>query len=319
MKHATLRQLQVFAAVERERSFSKAARALHLTQPAVSMQVRQLEGSAGMALFERHARGIVLTEAGRALLARAQGVNELLREAQESLDALRGMRSGTLKLGAVSTAKYFVPSLLAEFAPAYPGVSIRFDVANREQIVRQLADNEIDLAIMGRPPRELHTVAEPFSRHALLVVAAPGHPLVGRKNLPLSKLADEPFLIRERGSGTRAVMERTFRDRGVRWHATMEITSNETIKQSVMAGLGISFLSIHTVGLELATGRLVALHVRGLPVMRDWYVIHLRDKRLTPVTAAFRDFLIERGTGIIERATGIKLAPRRSRATRRPR
>lgn len=312
VKHATLRQLQVFVAVARDLSFSKAARSLHLTQPAVSMQVRQLEQAAGVPLFERHARSTALTEAGRELLGRAHGINELLREATESLEALRGMRSGTLKLGAVSTAKYFAPSLLAEFAPSYPGVNVRFDVANREVIVKQLADNEIDLAIMGRPPRELRTVAAPFARHALVVIAAPGHPLARRRGIPLKRLESEPFLIREPGSGTRAAMEKTFRERGVRWRATMEITSNETIKQAVMAGMGISFLSIHTVGLELETRRLVALDVRGLPVMRDWYVIHMKDKRLTPVTAAFRGFLLDRGARIVQGATGVRLPASRT-------
>jgi DNA-binding transcriptional LysR family regulator len=318
MRHVTLRQLQVFAAVARDLSFSKAARSLHLTQPAVSMQIRQLEQAAGVPLLERHRRATALTEAGRELLVRAHGINELLREAQESIEALRGMRSGTLKLGAVSTAKYFAPSLLADFAPAYPGVSIRFDVANREEIVKQLADNEIDLAIMGRPPRELRTVAEPFARHALVVIAAPDHPLAGRRGIPLTRLESEHFLIREPGSGTRAAMEKTFRERGVRWRSTMEVSSNETIKQAVMAGMGVSFLSIHTVGLELETGRLVALDVRGLPVMRDWYVIHMRDKRLTPVTAAFRDFLLERGAAIVESATGIRLPATRGGRRARP-
>lgn len=308
MRNATLRQLQVFAAVARDLSFSKAARSLHLTQPAVSMQVRQLEAAAGMPLFERIGRRTALTEAGRELLARANGVNELLRQAHESLEALRGMRAGTLRLGAVSTAKYFAPSLLAQFTPAYPAVTVRFTVANREEIVKQLAQNEIDLAIMGRPPRELKTIAEPFAKHVLVIIAAPDHPLATKRRIPLKRLESERFLIREQGSGTRASMERLFRDHGVRYHASMEVSSNETIKQAVMAGMGLGFLSIHTVGLELQTGRLVALDVVGLPVARDWYVIHLHDKRLTPVAAAFREFLLKSGAAIVERATGVSLA-----------
>jgi DNA-binding transcriptional LysR family regulator len=307
MRHVTLRQLQVFAAVARHLSFSKAAPELHLTQPAVSMQIRQLEEAAGMPLFERVGRRTSLTEAGRELLARANGVNELLREAQESLEALRGMKAGTLKLGAVSTAKYFAPSLLADFTPAYPGVTVRFNVANREEIVKQLAENDIDLAIMGRPPRELETIAVPFAKHALIIIATPDHPLAKKRRIPLKRLESERFLIREQGSGTRASMERVFRERGVHYRASMEVSSNETIKQAVIAGMGISFISIHTVGLELQTGRLLALDVVGLPEVRDWYVIHLRDKRLTPITAAFREFLLKSGAGIIERATGISL------------
>src|SRR5262245_49140071 len=244
MKHTTLRQLQVFAAAARTLSFSRAASELHLTQPAVSMQIGQLEDAAGMPLFERIGRKTSLTEAGRGLLVRANGVMELLREAQESLEALRGMRAGTLNLSAVSTAKYFAPSLLADFTPAYPGVTVRFNVANREEVVKQLAANDIDLAIMGRPPRELETVAVPFARHALIIIAAPDHPLAAKRRIPLRRLEDEKFLIRELGSGTRASMERVFEEHRVRYRAIMEVSSNETIKQAVMAGMGISFISI---------------------------------------------------------------------------
>jgi DNA-binding transcriptional LysR family regulator len=269
------------------------------------MQIRSLERAAGMPLFERIGRRTALTEAGRELLARAAGVDELLRAAREALDALRGVTAGTLKLGVVSTAKYFAPSLLADFTPIYPGVKVEFSIANRGDIVRQLAEHEIDLAIMGRPPRELATVAEPFARNPLVVIAAPDHPLAGRRRIPLERLEGEAFLIREPGSGTRAAMERWLREGGVRHRVVMEVSSNETIKQAVIAGMGVSFISIHTVGLELQTGRLMTLDVVGLPVMRDWYAMHLRAKRLSPVGEAFRGFLLERGAAIIQRATGV--------------
>ncbi len=306
MRHVTLRQLQVFAAVARGLSFSKAAAELHLTQPAVSMQIRQLEEGAGMPLFERIGRRVALTEAGRELLASASGMEELLRRADESLNALRGMHAGTLKLGAVSTAKYFAPALLAGFVREHPGVSVRFDVANREQMIRSLADNAIDLAVMGRPPGGMDVVAHPFAQHPLVVVASPAHPLARRRRIPLVRLEAEPFVIREPGSGTRTAMERVFRDHHTRYRATMEMSSNETIKQAVIAGLGVSFLSMHTLGLELAAGKLAILDVVGLPVMREWYVVHLREKRLAPVPAAFRAFLVERGAAIIGEATGVK-------------
>jgi DNA-binding transcriptional LysR family regulator len=325
MRHATLRQLRVFATVARTLSFSAAARELHLTQPAVSLQVKQLEGYAGLPLFEKVGRRVYLTEAGRELARYAGAVTELLREAEETLGALAGVRGGRLTIGVVSTAKYFAPTLLAEFTRLHSQVNIRLLVANREDVVRSLAANEIDLAIMGRPPRELATEAVTFAQHPHAIIAAPSHPLAAKKRMPLARLADENFLIREPGSGTRSSMERVFHERGATFRASMEMSSNETIKQAVMAGMGVSFLSLHTVGLELETGRLVLLDIAGLPVMREWHVIHLRDKRVSPAARLFRDFLLEHGAALIERATGVrpvqaaaprKSAPRRAAARR---
>jgi LysR family transcriptional regulator, low CO2-responsive transcriptional regulator len=293
--------MRVFAAVARSRSFTRAARELHLTQPAVSQQIKLLETEVGLPLLEHVGRQIHLTAAGDELLRYASQVTELLREAGESLDAMRGLKRGVLKLGTVSTAKYFAPSLLSAFAPAYPEVTIRFTVGNREEIIQQLALNETDLVIMGRPPKELITVAEPFAKHPLVIIASPNHPLAGKRRIPLQRLSSENFIIREEGSGTRAAMEHVFGKQGVTIHASMEVSSNETIKQAVMAGMGISFISIHTVALELAVGKLVTLNVTGLPVIRDWFVIHLRDKRLSPIAAAFRSFLLEHGSTIIEK------------------
>jgi DNA-binding transcriptional LysR family regulator len=299
MRNVTLRQMRVFAAVARSRSFTRAARELHLTQPAVSQQIKLLETEIGLPLLEHVGRQIHLTAAGDELLRYASQVTELLREAGESLAAMRGLKRGVLKLGTVSTAKYFAPSLLSAFAPAYPEVTIRFTVGNREEIIQQLAANETDLVIMGRPPRELVTVAEPFAKHPLVIIAPPDHPLAGKRRIPLQRMGNENFIIREEGSGTRAAMEHVFSKHGVAIHASMEVSSNETIKQAVMAGMGISFISIHTVALELAVGKLVTLNVTGLPLIRDWFVIHRRDKRLSPIAAAFRRFLLERGSAII--------------------
>ena len=299
MKNLTLRQMRVFAAVARNLSFTRAARELHLTQPAVSQQVKLLEEEVGLPLFEQIGRKVHLAPAGIELLRYTDQAMELLRQAGESLAAMRGLKRGVLKLGAVSTAKYFAPSLLSAFKPAYPEVTIRFAVGNREEIIQQLAANEIDLVIMGRPPRELETVAEPFAKHPLVLIASPRHPLASKRRIKLSQLATESFLIREEGSGTRASMERVFREREVPIQVSMEVSSNETIKQAVMADMGISFISSHTVGLELAAGKLVILDVVGLPIVRDWYVIHLRDKRLAPIPAAFRTFLLEHGARII--------------------
>jgi DNA-binding transcriptional LysR family regulator len=302
MRNITLRQIRVFAAVARNLSFTRAARELHLTQPAVSQQVKLLEEEVGLPLFEQIGRKVHLAPAGAELLRYTDQALDLLRQAGESLAALRGLKRGVLKLGAVSTAKYFAPSLLSAFKPAYPEVTIKFAVGNREEIIQQLAANEIDLVIMGRPPRELETVAEPFAKHPLVLIASPRHPLANKRRIKLSQLATESFLIREEGSGTRASMERVFRERGAPIQVSMEVSSNETIKQAVMADMGISFISSHTVGLELAAGKLIILDVVGLPIVRDWYVIHLRDKRLAPIPAAFRAFLLEHGARIIHSA-----------------
>ncbi len=305
MRNVSLRQIRVFAAVAQHKSFTRGARELHLTQPAVSQQLKLLEREVGLPLFEQIGRTIHLTAAGEELLRYANQINELLRSASESFASMRGLKRGILKLGAVSTAKYFAPSLLSAFTVEYPQVTIKFTVGNREEIIQQLADNDTDLVIMGRPPRELVTIAEPFAKHPLVIIASPDHPLANAtRKIPLKRLASENFVIREQGSGTRASMEHVFRERGVPITASMEVSSNETIKQAVMAGMGISFISRHTVSLELAAGKLVTLNVSGLPLLRDWYVIHLRDKRLSPITVAFRSFLLQRGGQIIARAIG---------------
>jgi len=312
VRNVTLRQLRAFAAVARHLSYTRAAHELHLTQPAVSQQLKLLESQVGLPLFEHMGRSIHLTAAGEELLPYAHQAIELLREAGESLAAMRGLKRGVLKLGAVSTAKYFTPSLLRAFTPAFPEITIKFSVGNREEVIQQLAGNEIDLVIMGRPPRELDTEAAAFAKHPLVIIAAPDHPLARKRRIQLRQLASENFLIREQGSGTRASMERVFRDRGATFRVSMEVSSNETIKQAVMAGMGISFISMHTIGLELKAGKLIALDIVGGPIMRDWYVIHLRDKRLSPVAAAFRSFLLERGAAIITEGVGVE--PRRPRS-----
>jgi DNA-binding transcriptional LysR family regulator len=177
-------------------------------------------------------------------------------------------------------------------------------VGNREEVIRLLASNEIDLVIMGRPPRELETIAAPFAKHPLVIIAPPAHPLAGKRRIPLQQLAAESFVIREEGSGTRAAMEHVFREHGVSYRTAMEVSSNETIKQAVMAGMGLSFISKHTIMLELATGKLATLNVAGLPVVRDWFLIQLRDKKLSPIAAAFRTFVLENGATIMKKALG---------------
>lgn len=290
--HFTLRQLQVFDAVARHLSFSHAARELHLTQPAVSMQVKLLEGQAGLPLFEQAGKRLFLTEAGRALRHQTQAIQRQIEETSQTLAALKGVNQGTLDITLISTAKYFAPKYLARFCAPYPGVKLKLTVCNRARLLQRLMDNETDLAIMGHPPEGLGIIAESFARNPHAIIAPPDHPLARARRIPWRRLASENFLIREPGSGTRRLMERVFRDHGMNVNATMEISSDETIKQAAMAGMGIAFLSLNTVELERQTGHLVVLDVIGMPVMRDWYIVHRKDKRLPPVASAFREFLL---------------------------
>jgi DNA-binding transcriptional LysR family regulator len=304
LRHVTLRQLAVFEALAQHRSFSAAAKAMHLTQPAVSMQVRQLEAAAGVALVERIGKRIDLTEAGVELARCARDVQARLKDADDAVAAIRGLRGGQLDIAVVSTAKYFAPHLLAEFRRRHPGVTLRLTVSNRQAVLSALSENRSDLAIMGQPPRGLAVDAAVFAQHPLAIIAPPTHPLAGKKRLPLEALANEDFLIREPGSGTRGAMERFFAQHGVRLHPSTEMSSNETIKQAVMAGMGIAFLSMHTIGLELKARRLVTLPVAGTPVMRNWHVIHLRRKRLSPIAQGFKEFLRDEGAALVRKTVG---------------
>ncbi len=299
MKNVSLRQLRVFEAVARRLSFSRAAEELHLTQPAVSMQVKSLEEEAGLPLTEQMGKKIFLTDAGAELARHARLILQQIIEAEEALAALRGVRGGRLSIGVVSTAKYFAPRLLTVFRAGHPGVELRLGVHNREEIVRQLADNELDLAIMGSPPQELATVADVFASHPLVIIAPPDHALAKRRRIAPIDLVAETFLIREPGSGTRSAMERYFTEQGVALKSTFEMSSNETIKQAVMAGMGLSFISEHTIGLELAVGRLIRLRVVGTPVLRQWQVVRRAEKQLLPLAEAFIAFLRKEGTALI--------------------
>lgn len=302
MRHLTLKQLRIFEAAARHLHFGRAAREMNLTQPAVSIQLKQLESLVGLPLFEQVGRRMHLTRAGEELLRHARVVLQQLREAQTAIETIKGIGGGELHIAVTSTAKYFAPKVLAEFRRLHPEVRVRLAVSNREAVVRELTENTADLALMGRAPGGLNTFAKPFAHHPLAIIAAPEHPFADRRRVSLGQLAAETFLIRERGSGTRTAMERFFASQGFVPIDTLEMSSNETIKQAVMAGMGISFLSLHTVGLEVATERLVVLRVAGTPVMREWYVVHRERKRLSPAALAFKDFLLERGAALIERA-----------------
>ncbi|HWJ36604.1 MAG TPA: LysR substrate-binding domain-containing protein [Steroidobacteraceae bacterium] len=300
IQHVSLRQLRVFEAAATHRSFSRAAEALHLTQPGVSMHIKELEISAGLPLFERIGRKLYVTEAGQELLARTREILRALKDAEDTLDGLRGLRRGRINLAVVSTAKYFVPRLLASFGKDFPELEIRLAVNNRNSVIDQLVANEVDLAIMGRSPQSLDTVAEPFAQNPHVIIAAPDHPLAERRKILVETVAKENFIVREPGSGTRLAMQQFFEEFGLVCNVGMEMASNETIKQAVMAGMGVSFISRHTLDLEIQTHRLVVLDVRGTPVIRQWHVAHLAKKRLSPTAVAFKEFVLKHGKKMLQ-------------------
>ena len=299
MRHVTLRQLRTFAQVVRTGSFTGAAQALHLTPPAITIQMRELEERAGLPLIERTAAGVVPTEAGREVIQAAQRIEVALAGCSDALSALRGLEGGHVAIGVVSTAKYFAPAALGAFARAHPSVEIRLDVGNRAAIIAALEANTLDLALTGRPPEDLAVEKAPIGAHPHLVIVPPDHPLARRKHIAPSMLAQETFVVREPGSGTRGLMERFFAEAAITPRIGMEMGSNETIKQAVMAGLGIAFLSAHTVAVELADERLVSLDVVGLPIVRQWFIVQLAKRRLLPAAAALRQFLLDEGKNFL--------------------
>jgi len=268
---------------------------LHLTQPAVSMQVKQLEDSVGLPLFEQIGKKIFLTAAGELMLGHAITIQEHLKTAKKEMDELKGVDSGRLLIGVVSTVNYFAARLLASFSREYPKVELKLDVTNRETLLRKLELNEPDLVLMGQPPSSLDVDAADFMDNPLLIVAAPDHPLAKAKRISLSSLIDETFVIRETGSGTRLAMERFFAEYDFTPQSTVEMAGNEVIKQAIEVGLGLSILSAHTVDLELSANRLVRLDVIGTPIIRRWYIAHRSGKRLTPTAISFKQFVLDEG------------------------
>jgi DNA-binding transcriptional LysR family regulator len=292
----TFRQLRVFTEVAQLGSMSRAAESLHLTPPAVSMQIKEIEAQVGLPLFDREGRQVSLSTAGEYFLVHARRLLGALKDAETSMARFKRLEHGLLTIGMVSTAKYFVPQILARFRQEHAGVDVRLRVAgNREQLLAQMQEGDVDLCVMGRPPRELATRAEAFAAHPMVFVGPPDHPLQRLGHPPVAALAPYPFIVREAGSGTRSAMQQFFAEHRFEPDITMEMSSNETIKQAVMAGMGLSFLSLHTMGLELRAGLLKLLHVEGTPVMRTWNVVHLQSRLLSPAAEAFRYFLIEQG------------------------
>ena len=306
IKNATFRQLAAFSALARLGSVARVAAELHLTPPAVSIQLKLLEEAAGAPLLEREGRGVRLTPAGQLMAQYAGRILDLWREAGDEMATQRGVFSGTLRVGAVTTAEYLLPPLLVTFASAHPHVKVKLRVGNRDEIVRMLASQEIDLAIMGRPPAELKTTSAAFAKHPMAFLAAPAHPLMkARRKVTLADLNDANLLVRERGSGTRTTLERLYKEAGLPLRIGSELSSNEAIKQMCAAGFGVAFLSLHTCALELDAGMLAIVPMAGNPLQREWFVMQLAARRLPQAASAFAQFLTQDGQRLInERAGG---------------
>ena len=294
IRHATLRQLQVFEAIVRLGSFTRAAEELFLTQPTVSMQIKKLSDSMGLPLFEHVGRNVEPTEAGLVLYDACRSMFETLTNLEMKIADLKGLKSGRLRLGVVTTAKYLAPEILGEFSRLYPGIDLALKVTNREHIIDRMHANVDDLYIMGHASNEeLEIESYPFAPNPLVFIAPRDHPLVGKKKIPLSEIAKEPFIIREPGSGIRDSTVKTFSKYNVQPRVRMELGSNEAIKHAVVGGLGLAVLSLNTLSLESVDGPVAILDVQGFPIMRHWYLVHPRGKELSLVAKTFLEFAVQ--------------------------
>ena len=312
MRELTLRQLRALAAVAKHGSVTAAARQLHLTQPAVTLQIQNLQTQAGLPLIQRTSDGMLLTDAGRDVLALSERIEAAIRDCETSIEMMAGKTAGRISIGAVSTAKYFVPFMISGFSKLHPKVEITLSIGNRQDIGKALNGYDLDIAIMGRPPVDIDMNVHLIGDHPHVIIAPTSHPLARKSRLTLADLVKETFLTREPGSGTRGLMEQLFETARVNPTIGMAMSSNETIKQAVIAGLGIAFISAHTVATELDERRLVTLDVVGLPVIRQWFVLARKDKVLLPPARAMLEFLSARGAQFLPRTHG------RLRLTRSP-
>lgn len=291
MKNATLRQLKVFEAVARNLSFTRAAEELYLTQPTVSIQIKQLADIVGQPLLEQIGKRIFLTDAGRELLKVCRDIFEGLDRFEMLMSDMKGVKKGKLRLAVITTAKYFVPRLLGVFCQRYPGIDVTLKVTNRERVLQRMAENQDDLYVLGQPPEQMDVAFEPFLENPLIVLAPGNHTLAGQKNISPQRLTEEQFLMREPGSGIRLATEEFFAGRGLKLKVRMELGSNEAIKQAVAGGLGLAVLSVHTLALERNIDELAILDVTGFPIRRHWYLVYPKDKQLSVVALAFLEFM----------------------------
>lgn len=300
MRNATLHQLKVFEAVARHSSFTRAAEELFLTQPTVSMQVKQLSKAVGLPLFEQVGKRLYLTEAGRELYTTCRELFDRLAQFETAIANLKGLKQGTLRLAVVTTAKYVIPRLLGPFCQRYPGVDVSITVSNHERLVENLADNRDDLYILSQPPDDFDVTIRPFLENPLVVLARRDHPLAQERNISLKRLTEEPFIMREPGSGTRKSIQKLFDDQGLAPKVKLDLGSNEAIKQAIAGGLGISVLSLHTLALEGTDCPLTILDVEGFPIQRYWYIVYPAGKQLSIIAQTFFDYLINEGKAVAE-------------------
>jgi len=294
MRTLNLHQLATFQAVAKHRSYVRAAEELHFSQPAVSAQIRHLEDSLGVKLFDQIGRKTHLTQAGEELYLYSQKIFSVIDETMDVMEALRSPYYGRLSVGADTTVgSYVIPGLLGKFRQIYPQVEILLQVLNRASLIEAIFNNRVELAVMGSVPDDAPVEIEPFAFNPLVLVAAPTHRLAGLKNVPIEELGREHFLLREQGSGTRAALEKALEDAGLPLQVSMQVGNNSAIKQGVAAGLGIALISRVAIDMELETNRLVILDVEGFPIIRQWRLVHVKDKYLSATARAFKSFLLQ--------------------------
>lgn len=302
IRHATLRQLQVFEAIVRHGNFTRASEELFLTQPTVSMQVKKLADAMGLPLFEHVGRGVKPTQAALELYEACRDIFETLSNLEMKIADIKGIKRGRLRLCVVTTAKYIAPELLGEFSQMHQGIEVSLKVTNRDRVLDRMQANEDDLYIMGTAPTEdIQVEAYAFAPNPLVIMAPRNHPLVGQKRIPLATIAEEPMILREPGSGIRDASLRVFSTAELRPKIRMELGSNEAIKHAIVGGLGLSILSLHTLTLEGSGGPVAVLDVEGFPIQRQWYIVHPKGKELSLVARAFLEYVIESEPKIRER------------------
>ncbi|NVK22518.1 MAG: LysR family transcriptional regulator [Kangiellaceae bacterium] len=296
---ATLRQLQILLALKQHGSITAASEALYLTQPTVSMQLKSLADKVGLPLYQQTNKVLTFTDAGLELLKTAQEVVNSFERLEMNLAGLKGLTAGTLKIAVVSTAKYFIPHLLGEFCKLYPDVDVNFSVGNRQQIIDRFNDNRDDFYVFTYPPRQAPIKTHKFLQNPLVAIAHPEHELFKKEKVTLQEFAKQPYLMRERGSGTRYAIENFMREHDIQLNIRMIIESNEAIRHSVMSELGVTILSAYTLAYGEDTG-LKVLPVEGLPIQSQWYLAHYRGKKLSPIAERFLQWVLEEGSQQLE-------------------
>lgn len=302
IKHATFRQLQVFEAVARHTSFTAAAEELHLTQPTLSMQMKKLRDIVGMPLYNQIGKRIYLTDTGQELLKTCHEVFNALYSFEMRSADIKGIKKGNLKLSGVTTAEYFAPRILGDFCKKYPGINVSLEVANRQKILERLELNLDDIYIVGQTPTDskIHTI--PFLENPLVIFASPSHPLAQQKNIPLARLSEENFILREPGCGTYLSMDKLNKEKNITFKSSMALGSNEAIKQAVIGELGISLLSLYALSHEISTGEIVVLDVEGTPIKDQWYLCYPKGKQLSIVAQVFLDYMLTEGRDLTARS-----------------